>query len=107
MKIVQKVLPADVYDALELSAWEFGGIGASEWEDAVGRPLCIHGHRRFITENLEQHWEVGQALYAAGLSMDANDHAVRAINARYGAPPNARVPFNKWCKELNVVRGEA
>ena len=113
-----RVLPADVYDALELSAWAFGGIGAKSMYDAAGYPLCLLGHIAFadtapcffdmgeMERSMRTALRATDPSYAEGRLSALNDEAVHAINKRHGNAPNARVPFNKWAAELNVVRGE-
>lgn len=107
-----RVLPADVYDALDLSALAFGGIGGGRVKDDCFTPLCAAGHARFL--------DSGKANGRAGVVRDTldavfvgddfvvgvNDRAVAAINRRKGAPSYARVTFEEWSQELNVVRGE-
>ena len=108
-------LPADVYDALELSALAFGGIGAGSltadhaypygvrgWH-AVD-PLCAMGHAGALDgKYLGGAWK---AVTKTGIDGPVNDFAVRVINRRKRRPRNARVTFREWCRELNVVRGE-
>jgi hypothetical protein len=98
-----RVLPADVYDTLELSAYAFGGIGGM-WPTENGRPHCAVGHAHF-TE-----WGCGEVCNALKTALEyvanVNDSAVARINARKGADPAARVTFREWCDELGVVRGQ-
>lgn len=101
----QRVLPADVYDALELSATAFGGIGADHWF-IDEKPCCARGHAMFVMPEGGQLTTCIQVLTGVGISADVNDDAVWTINERRGRSRNSRVPFAEWCKELNVVRGE-
>lgn len=94
-----RVLPADVYDALELSALAFGGIGAGLWfEGTTSRrgeiPCCVHGHAIAVDDALFS--RVGMELYRVNITMDANDAAVGRGN---------KIHFATWCRRLNVVRG--
>jgi hypothetical protein len=94
------VLPADVYDTLELSALAFGGIGCGQWFDpAIGlkdyTPVCPIGHlvaARAIPR------EYGLTPWSAfGLNTLKNDSLE--------LPPGERIAFAEWCRRLNVVRG--
>jgi hypothetical protein len=100
----KRVLPADVYDALELSALAFGGIGGGDYA-CGGEPLCVHGHLSamcgYETWQFAEEATVGYAL----LNATENDQAVATINRRRGKPAESRVPFDLWCAELGVVRG--
>lgn len=101
-----RVLPADVYDALEFSALVYGGIGAGRSFDGPV-PVCLFAHA--------EHADISfTALDSANISPVfpeyedgvANDPAVRAINARLGNPDrDARVPFDALMAELNITRG--
>lgn len=118
MSPVERVLPADVFDALELSALAFGGIGAGAWyEDTTGEryvgwrddrvPFCAIGHAEFVDAGVAV-----AALKAVGIDIGLNDISVQAINLRKNPRPERsldlqkRVPFRDWCSELGVVRGE-
>ena len=101
---VKRVLPADVYDALEFSALVEDGIGAGRKfvVSTVGRvPYCIYGHANALCG------ECGDALRAAGIrAIGDNDRAVADINARKRTGNrDARVSFADWCAELGVERG--
>ena len=111
----ERVLPADVYDTLEFEALAFGGIGAGwfadlggvnvedhqgslPWLDEEGAaPYCVYG---MASGSGEMH----NALVEAEIFVTDNDSAVARINARLGRRSQARVPFDLWCEELNVVR---
>lgn len=97
----QRVLPADVYDALELSALIFGGVGGNNMFAKDGCPLCIHGHAAFLWNG-----DVGDALYATGITTFENDGAVQNVNRSEGRPPYDRISFEEWCAALNVIRGD-
>lgn len=113
---VKRVLPADVYDALELSALAFGGIGAGRLHDGVHAgncPVCIYGHAIFANNCyglFDRNNPIETALDNMGKAGDdyfaplVSDGAVLAINSRLGRPANSRVTFKEWCKELNVTR---
>ena len=102
----QRILPADVYDALELSALAFGGIGGDLMYDSH-RPRCLLGHIEFCDRgNGEMERAVRRAFGGDVSLVEQNDPAVERINKRRGTYPSARVPFDAWCKELNVVRGK-
>jgi hypothetical protein len=112
-------LPADVYDTLEFIALMYGGIGrGSYWSyswlgaDNEPRPLCVYG---LAIEATEQDGlsgnpfrnPVAKALAAVGISVLMNDTAVKDILERREISTGAaRVPFEDWCAELGVVRGE-
>lgn len=112
---MKRVLPADVYDALEFSALVYGGIGAGKWDEGAGddtAPLCIVGHTVYANgDGWDFYTLAGNNLVAEcdwlRLAEQDSDDAVRAINLRTASPPNARVSFADWCAELDVVRGES
>jgi hypothetical protein len=97
----KRFLPPDVYDALELSALAFGGIGQGEW-GATDAPICIIGHA--VTAGIPT--VTYMSSDAIPIREDENDGAVRSINARIGKPEHSRVTFKQWCKELRVFRGD-
>lgn len=110
----KRTLPADVYDALELSALAFGGIGRGaylDWDfdgDDAKAPRCILGHAAWLVDDLRvmSDGEVCSVLYEQlGNAESVNDTAVRSINWRRGRDGDRRVSFKAWCKELNVERG--
>src|SRR5437764_523284 len=96
-----RTLPADVYDALELSAYAFGGIGMgrySEYELGFARaPVCAIGHAAWL-DNDSLRGDVAVALQAAHIAETVNDKAVRRILRGVGG----RVSFADWCAALNV-----
>lgn len=114
----QIVLPANVFDALKVSAERHGGVGGGEFytdeslKNPRGTPCCIFGHASACGGN---EWH---ALAVAGIAAAStwaenapdtyiaiNDEAVAAINDRKGVKnPTTRVTFAEWCAELNVVR---
>jgi len=105
-------LPADVYDALELSALAYGGIGAGKDTENMYRcgyeadaiPWCAYGHARAAQALIAG--EVSRALSKIQLRPGGSDFAVNDINLRLGSESiNARVSFAEWCAELRVVRG--
>lgn len=107
-----RVLPADVYDMLELSALAFGGIGGPDvWEgdgdDAFNCPVCIYGHAAFAVAASSI---MDGPIYRALERVDINggiesDGAVYRVNERKRRPRTSRIPFPEWCAELGVVRG--
>lgn len=107
----KRILPADVYDALELSALAYGGIGAGRWVEDGGAgfgsapadiPVCASGHA-FAADPTNEMWHV---LQSADLGIRHNDPAVVRINVRRGNDYSlARVSFAEWCAELGVERG--
>jgi hypothetical protein len=110
-----RILDPDVYDAIELFAEIFGGIGAGRYWGGGGPgfnrdcPVCVHGGAAFLTDSpyAEATGDVvSSALGHAGVGVRENDLAVRAINTRLGVKDlNARVPFELWRQELCIVRG--
>lgn len=109
----KRVLPADVFDALELSAMAFGGIGAY-YTNRDAAPHCVFGHAAFasgVPAMFSQEGagtEVGHALCVAGISALNNDDAVAAILARtHRRRDTGKATFAEWCAELGVVRGES
>lgn len=121
-----RVLPADVYDTLELTALAFGGIGL--WRDfdylpdgavlgylpdgavlPLGCPVCVHGLAQFAEGSAVT---VSAALMDAGIRRSDNDNAVVKIVRRRDVglselSGDERVTFKQWAKELGVVRGES
>lgn len=104
-----RVLPADVYDTLELAAEAFGGVGANFMFHGgdFHRPCCAHGLAAFAQGGI-----IGPMTYTLfdfGISGEANDIAVYAINARKdpGGYNDTPVSFAAWCAELGVVRGDS
>lgn len=96
-----RILPADVYDALELSALVYGGIGAGRFREANGVPYCVLGHASDLDV------DVHGALRDSGIGVATNDDAVYAINVRRGTGyQDARVSFEDWRTEIGVTRGE-
>jgi len=103
-----RVLPADVYDTLELSALAFGGIGRGSYFDEDENseppvtPCCIHGHGMVAGRlNPPRPWEesqVNDALWTADIGVNTNDSIFQ--------PDETRISFEEWCKRLNVVRGD-
>lgn len=110
-----RVLDADVYDALELSALVYGGIGAGSVNEYGEKPFCVLGHIGFAANSDVFVDGAYAAMRAAlgvaftgregGLVADVNNDAVRAINRRHGDPQDSRVPFAAWCAELGIMRG--
>jgi hypothetical protein len=105
-------LPADVYDALELSAYAFGGIGQPQvflrdLHGVITAPVCIIGHCKFVQGHDTFAGPVFDALCTAlvGFLGSLSDAAVREINRRHGQPLSERVNFREWCAELHIVRG--
>lgn len=109
-----RVLPADVYDTIELVAYAYGGIGrgffalTAEGEHVYGDdpraayPVCARGMEQFAGI---PHGKRGTRTGWNGAVAHDNDYAVKRINWRRRRSPGTRVPFSLWCKELNVVRG--
>lgn len=116
----QRVLPAAVFDALALSAAMYGGIGAAQWVEQHDHwrlgwdqrdeytPRCYTGH--LFCAGFEEAREPALPDHAGtrafGISFMDNDEAIERINTRKGVTnPAARVSFEEWCAELNVIRG--
>lgn len=104
----RRVLPADVFDTLELSALAFGGIGKGRYFDFAGdkvvAPVCIIGHGYCAASKSGFPFDhsdaevILTALYNAGITVGVNDDAVGG---------DGSIDFPEWCKRLNVVRGDA
>ncbi len=127
---VALVLPADIYDTLELSALAFGGIGGGKWlvSEYVGDnrasfadnlfetvPCCLEGHCDYATlaeynGGSELNAEIEQLLYendGGPISpIVFNDTLVERINRARGKPDTARVTFKSYVKYGNIVRGQ-
>lgn len=105
----ERVLPADVFDTLDLTSFIYKGIGAGDdWEFLIDHaiPCCIHGQA--VEADAGNHMsEASAALYLAGITRDRNDQTVRAINRRKRRSINSRVDFlTEYVPELNITRGE-
>lgn len=96
-----RVLPPDVFDALELSALVFGGIGRGQCYnyDGDNAPWCVHGHGKSCGMNDEGGVWVPM-LDRLGITPHRNDAALSDV------PDDERVTFRQWCKRLNVVRAD-
>lgn len=120
----KRVLPADVYDTLELAAEANGGVGFGRdfeprgpgagnppgyWERLIvpvdrNKPCCIFGLAIFSTgENYRYTSAMFEALYTATIPRGTNDDVVSKWNQKTG---QMKMPFSEWCKALGVVRGE-
>lgn len=111
----QRVLPADEFDALELSVMAFKGVGQPNvFTDisrfgagpSTGSPVCILGHAAYLTDTDSPWNSIGNALYKIGIRGSTSDAAVRAINARKRVSQYARVSWKEYTHELNIVRGD-
>lgn len=96
----QRVLPPDVFDALEFSALVYGGIGWNIWylyddNRQVRAPVCYVGHLAFVGVIPEATTAETRQF---GISGNDND-AVFDGDELY-------VPFAEWCRRLNVVRAD-
>jgi hypothetical protein len=124
MEKPRRVLPADVYDALEFAAEEFGGIGGGSYFTAFAWagspqdcPWCVHG--------LADEVEFTEPLpYAAGMryggevstALRGGVHLLASTSYPATAPCGSRsaararssgkVTFAEWAAELGVERGE-
>lgn len=113
---VVRVLPADVYDALEFSALVFCGIGADAYAEygpsdmcahqpgTDAKPLCARGHLSFVSGEADGHGP-NRAMDRARITPQVSDAAVHQYNTLHGRKLDARVPFAAWCAELGVERG--
>lgn len=103
-KASTRVLPADVYDTLELSAFAFGGVGCGWSTDEGDDPLCIIGHARHVDpgyEYCDEDNEFSVALMKAGVNMGSNDDTLlHAGVARY----KERVSWERYCELMNIER---
>lgn len=101
-------LPEELYETLHFAALAFGGIGA--YKDFEGRalkscPVCIHGLARICQRERDTIFK-GASHDLVGvyqIPRARNDDAVSAINRRKGLDCRARVTWEEWCAELNVV----
>lgn len=104
-----KTLHPDAYDTIEMMAYVNGGIGGGRlWRK--GKPCCIYGMILAATPLLADAALLYRALIG---SLDFNltpldsltDRAVIRYNAGKNRPKYARIPFQAWCRELGIVRG--
>lgn len=113
----KRVLPADAFDALELSVLINGGIGPERSFTDADRfcPCCILGHAEFAVDvpfaegTIFGDWPkntIADALQSIGVWGSQNDNAIRDINRRKKAPYETRVSFVEFTRELDIVRGE-
>jgi hypothetical protein len=106
----KKALQADVFDLLELKALEFGGVGGGTDFDWDGNPVCAFGlvlDGVSDTEDSDAAILVTETLHSAGIARVVSDGAVESIRTDLGLPFGSRVPFEAWCEELGVVRGDS
>ena len=103
------VLPADVYDFLELSALAFGGIGGGRYRmssDPVS-PYCVLGHAG--ASSYDPDHEVLRAVRVA-LSRAFGDTAggtTEVIGANDTVVPEGkRLSWSTYCRKLQIVRGQ-
>lgn len=112
----ERVLPADVYDALEFGALAVDGIGAKRFFDPQklypfledhNAPVCALGLAAFVDGcDPFTSGPVAMALHGARIYPSTSDHAVHNVNLRRGsADTTARVPFPDWASELGITRG--
>jgi hypothetical protein len=97
-----RVLPDDVYDALEFAAEVYGGVGRGSWWRFAGpqdeyEPWCGVGLAHFLDTG-EAELPVSTALCRTGLRESDNDEALVDV------PLLSRISFSEWCRRLNVVR---
>ena len=130
-QLPQRVMAADVYDALELSALIHGGIGTDCFDvvgpDSESVPCCIMGHAMWLDGTLST-WLQGPAgevehgvAKAFGVTLpntpsrfkaaaediyDANDCAVTTAIECNLANEQSKISWRQWCQRLSVVRGE-
>lgn len=102
----KRVLPAEVFDALQMSAAMYGGIGAFDRFTTNGVPICYVGHLEYAGLSTVPHCDVHGERY--GIAMRDNDHAVANIARRHGqfGDSGYRATFEEWANELGVCRGE-
>jgi hypothetical protein len=107
-----RAIPAHILAFIHLQALAWGGIGSGSFNEDVlagqgeGAPLCVHGLCRAYDNPLvspEDGEEALDALRAAGIFFQENDQAVSRARKRLGLPKDARIPFEEWAAELNVV----
>lgn len=106
-----RVLPADVYDALELSAIANGGIGRGDWatpqEDfSTAAPHCLFGHAEYAAGEpfMSGRGQIVDALKAAGLNIGIND---AVLYEHFGkSDRRSKVSWDEYVKIFNIVRGE-
>lgn len=92
-------LPADLYDALELAAEVFGGVGAgNDFRD--GEPWCIHALALF----LDPSGALSSLLYRHGVRRTGSDVAVHDVTGNVWW--STRIPFQEWAQAAGVVRDE-
>lgn len=96
-----RVLPDAVYDTLHFSALVYGGVGRRSYNDYISpdeggfataiAPRCALGHAMWV----DPMNEVYIAVRVAGITEGTNDDAF--------APGEDRIPFEEWCRRLNVI----
>jgi hypothetical protein len=108
-----RVLPDDVYEAIHLASLAFDGVGEGE-ATRLGQPHCALGIAAWVATGDPmafyndqpgyKEWkatEIGRAIEKTGLTWGVNDGAMHDV------PMNSRIPFEEWCKRLNVVPASA
>lgn len=107
----QIALPADVYDALEFAALVWGGVGKGNYYTGDGEPCCIRGLAEAVDDAPD---DISWWCYDGQQPQTVNQHLSRAfypetvsqMNDEIFADTEDQIPFDEWCKRLNVVRGE-
>jgi hypothetical protein len=106
------VLPADVYDALELSCEVFGGIGAHAlWDDDFA-PFCIAGQAMWLDCGGYHSGPILRVIEDAcggwGAMVNRNNDTIRQLThtdlRRY---TGKRVSWQKFAKAAHIVRGDS
>lgn len=115
-----RVVSADVYDAVELVALAFGGIGSGVWyadnNTDKNCPVCINGIAHFLGLTkasdvcIVGNRDLPRAVAAVGgIAYSENDLIVGDLKdrgiGRLDSNGEWRVPFAAYVKEAKLVRG--
>jgi hypothetical protein len=113
----QIALPSSVYDAIQRTVETYGGVGRGSYLDGAD-PCCLIAHAWRAAEDLEEINNFASPLRDAVEGPDRSifrtrsaekwsDDIVARVNAAKGAPESARISWEEFCREGNVVRDES
>jgi hypothetical protein len=93
-------MDANLYDALEMTALAYGGIGRGNLTREGGAPSCFYGHVGFLagayycSPGTDPIWDL-----ARDTGIDAYRDNDRVV------PPGRRLSWREFCRRLHIVRG--
>ncbi len=104
-------VPSHVLAHIRFASLMFGGIGAGKYNTGVllgDHPFCVYGLCNTLPYGgrIWTNEPVGVPrlkLASLGITVVANDSAVRSVNRRLGRPHDMRISFEQWVKAMNIV----